>query len=774
MLYRGKNHWMVMSVLLMIATGAVAQQEGQVNVNGSDHNIGVSYAGDDLRFGLGVDDDGDIHGEYFNVFAADEDSNWVGEMWLSESRGGLKASYHWLTNGSSYTTATDATRVGKAFFAVDQNEADDRKVTLGLGLESQRLFWGAYFMHSITGRRLVDTLSVTSTEILTGVANGQNFIQPEFTTNTTRFYEEGYDYGVGFRIGHYYEDALVRVRAGLDYEKGEGQADQMTVSLGLEKFFSGTGHSLDLLVEHYNKDGEFEIEDDDTRATLYYRYAFGNSYKPRQRVVEQQVESRVARVHNPVYVKNRATVSREALFDLDKYLIRDDAADVLDAIISYIDSHEVVEGIRIIGHTCDIHTEAYNLELSKNRANAVAGYLKDNGLGDMRITTEGRGESEPKYDNSDPLEQPKNRRVEIEFISLVTEDANEFVCPEGASEIDGSNECSTVSWERELVDNPVWLYRAMRNPVEHKRIVDTYRTEESETTTSLGDRTITNNFPGAVDDTAITNQDMSVVINVLANDTDVDNDGLTVTSVTQPGNGMTVLNGDGTVTYTPNDGFFGSDSFSYSVDDGAGGSDSADVTVTVREVPPVVANDDQLTTSRNQPVSVTISELVANDDTGNGTFAFNLGDQPANGQVVPTGNGPEVVLTYTPNRDFVGTDSYTYILSNSLGQESVATVTVTVMPGNTNPVAVDDMATTAKNTAVLIDVLANDSDADGDALTVTSVTMSTQFGSAEIVDNQVLYTPNPGWWGGDELTYTIEDDFGGSASATIILDVTDT
>ncbi len=759
----------IQRILLLAAItfcAGVSAQDADVQVNGTDDNVAVSYAGDDLRIGIGIDDDGDIHGEYFNVFGEDEDSNWIGEMWLSESRGGLKASYHWLTQGATMETATDDTRIGKAFMAVDQNEEDDRKVTIGLGLESQRLFWGAYLMHSITGQRLVDALSLTTTEILTGVSNGQNFTQNQFTTVNTNIFEEGYDYGLGVRVGHYYDNALIRVRGGLDYELGDGDADQLTYSLGVEKFFENTGHSLDLLVEYYDKDGQFEIDDGDTRATLYYRYAFGNSYKPRNRVVRTQVESLVDPIRNPVYVKNRATISREALFDLDEFFIRADAAGTLQEVIRYIESHEVVEGIEVIGHTCDIASDAYNLTLSKNRANSVADYLRGNGLGNIDISTTGMGESQPKYDNSDPATQPLNRRVEIEFISLQTDDVVEFVCPDETTPVDGSDQCKSVSWEQEVVPNPVWIHRALRNPVEHKRIVDTYRTVETDTTVTLGDQVVINNFPGAADDSAITNADTPVLINLLANDSDPDNDGLTITSITAPASGTVSDNGDGTVTYTPNAGFFGSDGFSYSVDDGNGGSASANVTVTVIELPPIQAVDDALTTQRNTPINIDTGDLLANDEV-DVNFAFSIAGQPGNGQL---SLGSDVTLTYTPDRDFVGTDSFSYTISDDNGQSSTATVTINVEAFNRAPIANADDASTAKDTNVIIDVLANDSDPDGDSLTIIDVTQMTEFGSAEITaDGRILYIPMPGWWGGDELTYTIDDGFGGQASATITL-----
>jgi hypothetical protein len=94
---------------------------------------------------------------------------------------------------------------------------------------------------------------------------------------------------------------------------------------------------------------------------------------------------------------------------------------------------------------------------------------------------------------------------------------------------------------------------------------------------------VTNRNPVAVDDTATTVNGFPVTINVLANDSDPDGDPLTVTGVTDPPNGTAVNNGDGTVTYTPDCGFFGIDSFDYTISDGQGGTDTGTVTVRNRK-----------------------------------------------------------------------------------------------------------------------------------------------------------------------------------------------
>lgn len=92
--------------------------------------------------------------------------------------------------------------------------------------------------------------------------------------------------------------------------------------------------------------------------------------------------------------------------------------------------------------------------------------------------------------------------------------------------------------------------------------------------------------PIAVADSTSTAPGTPVVISVRNNDSDPNNDPLTITNVTQPANGTAVINPDGTVTYTPNSGFIGTDTFTYTISDGRGGTATATVTVFVGVSPP--------------------------------------------------------------------------------------------------------------------------------------------------------------------------------------------
>lgn len=128
-----------------------------------------------------------------------------------------------------------------------------------------------------------------------------------------------------------------------------------------------------------------------------------------------------------------------------------------------------------------------------------------------------------------------------------------------------------------------------------------------------------NDAPVAKADTASTEFGKPVVVKVLANDTDVDGDTLSIKSVGAAANGTLVKNADGTVTYTPKAGFSGTDSFTYVVTDGKGGEATAKATVTVAadpSKPAPVAAADTATTSKGQPVTIAV---LANDTNGDGS-----------------------------------------------------------------------------------------------------------------------------------------------------------
>jgi hypothetical protein len=275
-----------------------------------------------------------------------------------------------------------------------------------------------------------------------------------------------------------------------------------------------------------------------------------------------------------------------------------------------------------------------------------------------------------------------------------------------------------------------------------------------------------NRPPVAVNDAATTAFGTPVTIDVLDNDSDPDGNALSISAVTLPAHGSAVISGT-SIVYTPEPGYSGADAFGYTIGDGRGGSASASVAVTVTPQPnrPPVAVNDAATTTAGVPVTVNV---LANDSDPDGDALTIVGvTTPANGSVVATATN----VTYTPAPRFTGTDTFTYTIDDGRGGTAAATVTITVgAPPNQPPVAVNDAAATISGVPVTVDVIANDSDPDGDPLTVQSVT-APALGTAQIVGNRVVYTPAAGVVGTDTFGYTINDGRGGTASASVAITI---
>ncbi|ABW32877.1 tandem-95 repeat protein [Acaryochloris marina] len=287
-----------------------------------------------------------------------------------------------------------------------------------------------------------------------------------------------------------------------------------------------------------------------------------------------------------------------------------------------------------------------------------------------------------------------------------------------------------------------------------------------------------NDAPIAADDTVTTDEDVAVVIDaalLLGNDTDIDGDTLSIGSVTDPSNGTLVDNNDGTYTYTPDANYTGPDAFTYTISDGNGGTDTATVNITVRSTnDPPVAVDDAVTTDEDVAITGNVldgSSGGLDTDLDGDTLSVIDNTDPSNGTVSISANGD---FTYTPNPDFFGTDSFGYTISDGNGGTSVATVNITVNPVNDAPIAADDTVTTDEDVAVVIDaalLLGNDTDIDGDTLSIDSVTTPSNGTLVDNNDGTYTYTPDANYTGSDAFTYTISDGNGGTDTATVNITV---
>ena len=187
-----------------------------------------------------------------------------------------------------------------------------------------------------------------------------------------------------------------------------------------------------------------------------------------------------------------------------------------------------------------------------------------------------------------------------------------------------------------------------------------------------------------MDDTVTVDEDSSVVVDIFANDADLPILGTLTTS--NPANGTTTIDDNGTpnnpsddvVTYTPDPDFNGQDTFTYTICNSFG--DCSTATVVVDVLPIVDTTDDVVTTDENQPITIDNWAANDNDIPTIGTFTTTA---PINGRVVIDDNGTpndpsDDVLTYTPNLDFSGTDSFDYTVCDTLGNCSTSTITILI------------------------------------------------------------------------------------------------
>jgi hypothetical protein len=281
-------------------------------------------------------------------------------------------------------------------------------------------------------------------------------------------------------------------------------------------------------------------------------------------------------------------------------------------------------------------------------------------------------------------------------------------------------------------------------------------------------RILPNGPPVAQDDTATTLEDTPVTVNVLANDSDPEGQPLTVIGAYDSGSGSGVVevNPDSTITFTPYpDSFGGIEQVTYTVSDGVDTA-TAILFIEVTEVPdPPVAVDD--TAILFEDNGVTIFVLANDSDPEGQLLEVTAVTQGANGSVAIVFGDVE----YNPNPNFFGTDSFTYTVTDTSGASSTATVTVTVNPINDAPDAVNDSATTSEDTAAAISVLANDTDPDNDALSVSAVSPGAKGNVVINPDKTVTYTPNANANGSDSFTYTIGDGNGGNDTATVSITI---
>lgn len=322
----------------------------------------------------------------------------------------------------------------------------------------------------------------------------------------------------------------------------------------------------------------------------------------------------------------------------------------------------------------------------------------------------------------------------------------------------------------------------------------TYRVADGAGATSEAVVTVTitpvNVAPVAAPDAAVVPEGQATLVPVAANDVDGDEgsgcgSGIDVGSIlihTPPGGGTAVPDGAGGVLYTPEPGRCVADSFQYTIADLAG-ERSAPVLVqldvqAVNDCP--VANDDAAGVNENRSKTILVLANDVDPDAGTDCGAVIVPGSvtivldPTNGVAQAMPNG---AVRYVPNENFCGVDSFRYLVSDGDDCVSnVATVTITVNPVNECPVAANDQVGTNEGAAVVIPVLANDSDADegtecgaGIALGTLSVDVAPANGTVEVLPGGAIrYTPEADFCGVDTFRYSVADGEGCRSNQALV------
>jgi hypothetical protein len=365
-----------------------------------------------------------------------------------------------------------------------------------------------------------------------------------------------------------------------------------------------------------------------------------------------------------------------------------------------------------------------------------------------------------------------------------------------------------------------------------------------------------NDLPLTQNDFSRLDENTSVSINLLDNDSDVDGNIASIDIIEQPASGELLINPDNSILYTPAFSFDGNISFSYRVIDELGGSSAialVNITVTNINTAPTIsgnpqtsvfsgdeysfipnvedldgdtlsftisnkpdwasfdnttgelagqpdnsklgnytsivisvtdtaiettsltafnievlsidktpiANAQQITALEDSLVSITLTGTDPNGD----TLTYMLIKQPING--ILSGSLPE--LTYTPNENYAGTDSLSFSVTDGEFTSQEQTISIVVTQMNDAPLAENDTISVIEGQSALIDPLANDSDIDGDELTLVNATAGR--GSVTIEDNKLSYQAIANFVGETQVFYTITDNMGETAQASVIINL---
>lgn len=275
-----------------------------------------------------------------------------------------------------------------------------------------------------------------------------------------------------------------------------------------------------------------------------------------------------------------------------------------------------------------------------------------------------------------------------------------------------------------------------------------------------------NTPPEAAPDNINVIANQAAQFSVLTNDSDADGHTFALDGIaTPPTNGSAEIV-ENEIRYTPNVNFVGTDQLIYQITDELGASGLGTVTFTITNNAPIASNDsfNVIQNSSNNALNV----LLNDTDPDSHSLALQaITVSPQNGTASVVNNQ----IQYTPNTDFIGNDSLTYQIADEIGDTATAVLQIEVQIDNSIPVAIADQVEVNVGETVTIAVLQNDTDANNDSLTLNAIVTNPVSGTAQIVDNKIVYTPTITVGGTDSLTYRIADNKGGLATAQVTITI---
>ena len=289
------------------------------------------------------------------------------------------------------------------------------------------------------------------------------------------------------------------------------------------------------------------------------------------------------------------------------------------------------------------------------------------------------------------------------------------------------------------------------------------------TTTQTVQIQVSDNAPTVTSPSVTIVEDTQTTIPLAALGSDTNGNPITISSLGTPSHGQMVQNADGSLTYTPDIGFAGTDTVTYTINDQTLDSPVGTITFTVTDPGPVGTTHTYVA-NENTPVSFDATSGVLKDatDAAGNTMTATLATDAANGHVTINTDGS---FSYTPNHNFTGTDTFQYTITDNYG--ATTTQTVQVQVNDNAPTVTSPSVTIVEDTQTTIPLAALGSDTNGNPITISSLGTPSHGQIVQNADGSLTYTPTVGFAGTDTVTYTLNDQTLDSPVGTITFTVTD-